>query len=189
MDKKLIYGQGYNKYVRISLPKETTNTVNADFDELLKFIGKYIPYKDKDPIPSAYMAIRKKTNQLLGLDWKNRILRTSKREIASLRFYYKTNDSEHPLFLKMPYKLAYIFKAIILLVDEAKSKGAIIPRELAPLINKTYRLAFYNEQTKAYDAIKARLPIDAEAQHALNGDLHNANSPLNQIFEWGRYYV
>lgn len=189
MDKKLIYGQGYNKYLRISLPKETTNTVNANFDELLKFIGKYIPYKDKDPIPSAYMVIRKKTNQLLGLDWRNQILRTSKREIAALRFYYKNNDLEHPLLIKMPYKLAYIFKAILLLVEEIKAKGVSIPSELTPLINKTYRLAFYSQQTKAYDAIENKLHEDAEAQLALYGDLHNANSPLNQIFEWGRYYV
>lgn len=183
MDKKIIYKEGYNKYLRISLPKEETNIDNVDFDELLKFIGEYMPYKDRDPIPSAYMAIRQKTNQLLGLDWRNHILRTSKREIASLRFFYKSNDSDHPLVVKIPYKLAYIFKAISLLVEEIKSKGGNIPDKLTHLINKTYRLAFYQEQTKAYDAIKDTFPIEAQPQRELNGDLHNPHSSLNQIFK------
>ncbi len=182
MDKKIIYREGYNKYLRISLPKEATNKNNEDFDELLKFIGKYLPYKDRDPIPSAYMAIRLKTNQLLGLDWRNQILKTSKREIASLRFYYKTKDTAHPLTVKIPYKLEYIFKAINLLVDEIKNQGIEIPYRLTHLVDKTYRLAFYQEQTNAYDDIKDNFPLDAEPQRALDGDLHSPQSPLNQIF-------
>ena len=60
MDKKIIFNEGYNKYFRISMPTDTTQSGNDNFEKLLFFIGQHKPYKDKNEIGSAYLAIRKK---------------------------------------------------------------------------------------------------------------------------------
>lgn len=39
MDKKLIFSEGYNKYYRVSLPDETSNSGNTNFDKLLFLLG------------------------------------------------------------------------------------------------------------------------------------------------------
>lgn len=184
MDKKLIFSEGYNKYYRVSLSDETSNSGNTNFDKLLFFIGAHKPYRDRKEIGSAYMAIRQRTNQLLGLNWRNPVLRTSKREVAAIRFYYqKTERNTNKLFVKIPFKVAYIFKAVAQIVEEIRNDGFDIPVELQSLVNKTYLIAFYKEYADAYDSCKKTIPNDMYAQRALSNDFHGLYSPLNAIFK------
>lgn len=182
MDKKIIFNEGYNKYFRVTLPTGTGHNGNDNFEKLLFFIGQHKPYKDREPIGSAYMAIRKKTNSLLGLDWRNVVLRTSKREVASLKRYFNTDETPSSSYVKIPFKVAYIFKAISIIIEEIHQDKVEIDSNLKPFINMTYSNAFYKEYINAYDAIKDDIPVDKSAQRALNGDFHNANSPMNKIF-------
>lgn len=184
MDKKLIFSEGYNKYYRVSLPDETSNSGNVNFNKLLFFIGTHKPYRDRDEIGSAYMVIRQRTNQLLGLDWRNPVLRTSKREVAAIRFYYQRKEKNaNDLFVKIPFKVAYIFKAVALIVEEIHNDGFDIPADLQPLVDQTYLIAFYEEYVDAYDSCRGTIPIDKSAQRALNNDFHGLDSPLNDIFK------
>lgn len=181
MDKKLIFAQGYYKYYKASLPAGMPNSGNENFEKLLSFIGEHKPYKDRNPIGSAYVAIKKKTNGLLGVNWWNPVIKTSNKEIASIRFFYETPDSA--LYVKIPYKIDYIFKAIALVVDEIKTAGAEIPLTLQPLIDKTYLLAFYNPHRSAYILNKDSIDINHEAQKALIDDFESPVGALNQIFK------
>ena len=185
MDKKLIFAEGPNKYYRVSLPDNTSNSGNADFNKLLFFIGTYKQYRDREAIGSAYMAIRQKTNQILGLDWRNPILRTSKREVQAIRFYYqKTENRTTKLYVKIPFKVAYIFKAVAEIVKEIQdTKKVGIPAELQPLVDQTYLIAFYKEYAEAYDNSYNTIPLDMEAPRALNNDFHGTYSPLNAVFK------
>lgn len=181
MDKKLIFAQGYYKYYRASLPIGTPNSGNENFENLLTFIGEQMPYKDRNAIGSAYVAIKKKTNSLLGVNWWNHVIKTSNNEIASIRFFYETTDSI--LYVKIPYKIDYLFKAIALLVDEIKASGAEIPLNLKPLVDKTYLLAFYNPHRSAYSLNKDSIDVKHEAQKALIDDFESPVGALNQIFK------
>lgn len=181
MDKKIIFEQGYYKYYRASLPVGTPNSGNGNFDNLLSFIGEQLPYKDRNAIGSAYVAIKKRTNSLLGVNWWNPIIKTSNNEIASIRFFYETSDSV--LYVKIPYKIDYLFKAIALLLDEIKASGAEVPLSLQPLVDKTYLLAFYNPHRSAYILNKESIDINNEAQKALIDDFESPVGALNQIFK------
>ena len=181
MDKALIVKEGTNKYYYTSLPKEITSLfVNDNFEKLLDFIGKHRPYKNRNNIGSAYVIIRKKTNELLGLNKRNLILKTSKKEIASIRFYYIDDDND--TYVKIPFKIAYIFEAIINIVEDIEKEGIALPDDLIALTGKTYLNTFYQKHVDAYDACFNKIPIEEEAQRALNSDFHSNESPLNKEF-------
>lgn len=184
MDKQLILSEGYNKYYRVSLPNDTLNSENVNFDKLLFFIGTHRPYHNRNEIGSAYMAIRQRTNELLKLDWRNPVLRTSKREVAAIRVYYKQKSKNAgSLFVKIPFKVAYIFKAVAQIVEEIHNDGFNIATELQPLVDKTYLIAFYKEHADAYDSCRKDIPTNMQAQRALNDDFHGLYSPLNAVFK------
>ncbi len=182
MEKRLIVKEKVFKYYRVSLPLETPNSGNVNFEKLLNFIGTHKPYLDRNPIGSAYMIIRQKTDQILELRTRNPILKTSKREIAAIRLYYKNIINTRRIYVKIPFKVAYIFKAIVQIIEEIHNDGYEIPSELIPFVDTTYLAAFYKEYADAYDDCRDDIPIDKEAERALNGDFHDENSPLNSIF-------
>ena len=184
MEKRLIFAEGCNKYYKASLPTGISNYGNENFYKLLQFIGMHRPYGDKNEIGSAYIVIRQRTNQLLGLSWSNRVLRTSKREVVALRRYFnKGGKNSEELFVKIPFKVAYIFMAIAQIIEEIHSAGFDIPTSLKSLVNETYSKAFYKEYVNAYDNSKDDIPEDKAAQKALNNDFHGPFSPLNTVFK------
>ncbi len=186
MERYLIIEQGYNKYFKIALPVNSPASENLNVEKLLIFIGEHLPYRDRNAVGSAYMAIREKTNELLKIDWRNHIVRTSKREVASIKKIYHSilkNDIGGNTYIKIPYKLEHIFKAIIIIIKEIHDNGYDIPQELAPLVNKTYLLAFYHRHCEAYDEIYPEIPMSKFAQRALNDDLHGPFSSLQTIFK------
>ena len=185
MRKQLIFEQGYQKYYKIRLPNNVVGNTNVNAEALFEFIGKYRPYRDRGEIGSAYKQIRIKTDKALNLTAMDGVLRTSKREVASVLTYYKClTNIEHfnELYVKIPYKIVYIFNAIKELVDEILSEGYSIPLTLTPLIGLTYQLAFYKNHKDAYDAADPNTMI-CEAQRELKNDFERIDSPFMQKFK------
>ena len=185
MDRELILRAGMNKYFKAALPMVQYQSENANFDELLEFIGKHNRTGRKNDIGSAYVAIRKKTDELLGLTGTHSAAKTSKREVSSIRFYYNRisiMEVENGKFVKIPFKIAYIFRAIDLIVNDICAAGHEIPICLKKYIHKTYSDSFYSVHVQAYDYCRTDIPIDKVAPRALNDDLHGAFSPLNDKF-------
>lgn len=85
MERKLIMKQGYNKYFKIALPVNAPECEHPDIEKLFIFIGTHMTYANRNAVGSAYAAIKEKTNKLLRLERNNRIVKTSKREIASVK--------------------------------------------------------------------------------------------------------
>ena len=191
MKKEYIFNEGHNKYFKVPIKLEDKDSIetrlNTDFDKLLFFIGQNRPYKNRNEYGSAYIAIKQKTNELLGLTKKDLILRTSKKEIASIRYYYKNlniqENNKSPYVVKIPFKLEYIFRAIVILVEEIESKGIDIPDNLKHLVKQLYKTAFYNKQKEAYNDKYTTIPERFIAQRALHDDFDNPDSSLNRVFQ------
>ncbi len=178
MNKKTIEQEGMNKYYRVDVLDNTIST-NVEFEQLLIFIGETMPQKNKDAIGSAYYRIREKTNSIMKCGQWPSVMRTSKYEIKAIRMYYKNG---HKTYTKIPFKIAWIFYAISLLIDEIKQTGIAIPSNLQHFVNLTYAAAFYQTQITAYDAIHDEIPSGEVARLALYGDFHDAGSPMNTCF-------
>lgn len=183
MNKQLIFTEGYNKYYKVELPDQSSNINNDSFNKLLYFIGTYRPHNNRNEIGSAYVIIRQRTDGLLDLNGKHPVLKTSKREIAAIRFYYRKKDDKKNLYAKIPFKIAFIFKAIVTIVEEIEKDGHEIPEYLVEFINQTYLKAFYKEYAQAYDNCIKTIPVEEKAQCALKDDFHGRFSPLNSIFK------
>jgi hypothetical protein len=191
MKKEYIIKEGHNKYFKVPIKleeKDSSETrLNAEFDKLLLFIGKNKPYKNRNEYGSAYIAIKQKTNALLGLTKKDLMLKTSKREIASIRFYYKNlniqENDKSPYVVKIPFKLEYIFRAIVILVEEIESEGIDIPNNLQHLVNQLYKTAFYNKQKEAYNDKYPTIPERFLALRAFHDDFDTPDSSLNKVFQ------
>lgn len=185
MDRNIIYKQGCYKYYKVALLSNVIKENNVDMDVLLTFIGKHMPYRDRNEIGSAYVRIREIVNTTLNLKKSDGFLYTSKREVASIRKYYKyllKQESHSTKYVMIPYKIAYIFSAIIQLVEIIHNQGIDYPSEIKNLIGKEYKVAFYNDHMEAY---YASFPISPNqtAQLALKSDFEGAFSPLNHIFQ------
>ncbi len=179
MNKRIIEQEGMNKYFRVEVTDNTMCT-NHEFEQLLEFIGKTMPQKNKGDIGSAYYRIREKTNSIMKCGQWPSVMRTSKYEIKAIRMYCKNG---HKTYTKIPFKIAWIFYAISLLIDEIKQKGNVIPSNLQRFVNSTYAVAFYKTQINAYDAIHDEIPSDETARLALHGDFHDPGSPMNMCFQ------
>ena len=189
MRKELIFSENSNKYYKVPLYLNKDNTeyrCNTNFENLLFFIGQHRPCDNKNEIGSAYAIIREKTNELLGVSKKDFMRRTSKKEIASLRYFYKNlnikKHEEFPFIAKIPFKLEYIFRAIIMILEEIEAEGNVIPRNLEHLVNQTYKTAFYKQQKEAYEERFGEIPIRFKAQRAIKDDFDSPNSSLNKKF-------
>ncbi len=184
MNKKHIINQGYYKYFNVDVVDKESFS-GDDFDKLLEFIGRNRNYGRQTDKGNGYFAIRKRTDEILGLGKRYYYLKTSKREVASLRKIYISIDGNTHNCIKIPYKLWYIFQAVCELVEDIEKEGNDIPEELKKLVGKTYKEAFYEMQANAYNIFRRNNGINGE-QHAANhikDDLENHTSPLNKIFK------
>lgn len=174
-----------HKYFKATLPMVQYQSQNTSFSKLLEFIGEHKRIGSRNAIGSAYIAIKNKTDELLGLSGNYTVTKTSKKEVASIRFYYNRSlivKSDNERFVKIPFKIAYIFKAIDILVKDICDAGHEIPIDLLEYVHKTYRESFYSVHVEAYDNCRNDIPISMVTQRALNDDLHGAFSPLNSQF-------
>lgn len=140
------------RYVCIRLDSHTERYENTNFTELLKYIGKHYPINDRNPIGCAYVKIRKETDRLLCVSWgHNWKLRTSKNEVKSIRLakYCLFEDRKNHYYIKIPYKISYIFTAVINIIAEL-SKEYPLPAELKDCVGKAYGFSFYSLHTSEY---------------------------------------
>lgn len=178
---------GLFKYMWIEIPEQY---VNYNFSELLKFIDSYSEYYEKcKPYGNAYQRIKEVSNRLYGVGrYSNPKLKTSKREIRSI-LQSVTSKVNGRYYIKIPYKIAYIFNAIVLIVDEIITNNGIkmLPPTLKNTIGLTYRAAFYMHHTTVYDVwfeVLRKNNVDRrgyELKYNLNDDLHSERNALSVI--------
>ena len=148
------------KYARFEVRQSNTKYINPDFEELLAFIGENVNLGKPRALSNAYLAIRQTTDMLLKARWQNWNLKTSKKEISSIRmcFLAVRNYSVERSRLMIPFKVEYIFQAIILLVAMIrKDFGVAIPVSLHPLINSLYKASFYKFHIDTYNSALPRI--------------------------------
>ena len=151
-------------YVRIRLDNQKERYQNDNFTKLLEYIGKCYPIANRNAIGCAYKVIQKETNRLLHVSLKkNWDLRTSKKEISSIRQarYWIVEKTGRHYYLRIPYKISYIFTAICNIVREISPKTPI-PIELRDCINHAYGYSFYAYYITNYD-IMYRLKFRQDA--------------------------
>lgn len=176
------------RYVRIRLDRWTDRYENKNFTYLLQYIGEHYPINGRNPIGCAYKKIQKETDNLLHVSWGcNWELRTSKREISSIRLakYWLIEKKENHYYIRIPYKISYIFTAISNIVFDLSNREPI-PEELKACINTAYGLSFYKLHIEEYDRMyMQKFKEDANLSDAqkypslLHDEFH---SPIN-IFQ------
>lgn len=178
--KDLILLIGQMKYYRIDV---YDNYDNKNFRLLLEFIGNNFDY-GRNNDGNAYRAICIEANKLLGC-WRGapKNLKVSKKEIKTISSTITNNRGK--VCLKIPYKISYIFKAIINIVEKIKSdKNIKLPKELKHVYNLTYGIAFYSEHICQYKG-KYQEILDHdkdEPGHKLKKELHNDFESYNSVF-------
>lgn len=173
MKKEYIIESGYHKYCKVG-PVAVHNDTNVKIDALLTYIGENRPHGNRTPIGSAYVEIMDRTNKLLGFSRRDLIMRTRKREVAAIRRYFLQNStlSEPQYEAKIPFKLAWIFRAIVELVEEIQeNNNSPLPASLKIYNDKSYRDAFYHEVYGAYRAVHQTFTIGTPSAR-LDGDFH-----------------
>lgn len=178
---------GLFKYMWIEIPEQY---VNYNFSELLQFIDSYSEYYEKcKPYGNAYQRIKEVANRLYGVGrYSNPKLKTSKRELRSI-LHSVTSKINGKQYIKIPYKIAYVFKAIVLIVDEIKELNNIekLPSSLESTVGLTYSAAFYAYHTTVYDVwreVFRKNNFDGrgyELKNKLNDDLHSERNALSVI--------
>ncbi|MBS5363088.1 hypothetical protein [Butyribacter intestini] len=163
---------------------ESDSYSNVRFAELLEFIDKYYVYGKKYPYGNAYYVIRKKANELYGIRRYAPVkLRISKHEVRAILHSVETAIMRRK-YLKIPYKVSYIFKAIVLLVEEIEKNNNIkLPEELGFTMGLTYGTAFFDKYIDIYDGYYDRFQnryfdgnIGYKLKMALYDDFHSDGS-------------
>lgn len=140
------------KYITIELEGELTRYRNEHFEDLLIYIGAHYPAGTRNEIGCAYKKIKEKTDELLLVSKRNnRRIKTSKREIASIRQakYSLIKSTDEHYYIRIPYKVSFIFAAIISIVDEISREDSS-PAILRDCIGHTYRENFYEKHISEY---------------------------------------
>lgn len=175
------------KYLWLQISEEYSN---INFSFLLDFIEKYSDYGKDNRYGNAYYIIRKESNRLLGVGrYSPSKLKISKHEIKSIRssFISKLNGKQ---YIRIPYKISYIFKAIISIVANIKKEHNVsLSSDLQHTINLTYRIAFYEKYVEIYDTFFQdiqELSLDNKGywlKAELYNDFHSEGSVFHTIVQ------
>lgn len=191
--KKLYLEKSLAKYICFEVDEEIAKTSVDNFENLLNYIGTNIDYGKDYYAGNAYLAIRKKTDEILGIqNFKISKLRTSKQEVKSIRQCFKRKFiRRNKYIMKIPFKVSFIFEAIILLVSDI-NKEKPVPQNLLPLIGLSYGIAFYKKYIDEYmehlDEIKDDYNNDPDnptlkCRIELQNDFNSLSSPFAIRFQ------
>lgn len=192
MTKKDI-AKSLTKYIRFEVDEDVALQGLDNFEHLLKYIGENLDFGRAYYAGNAYIAIKERTNEILGVqNLKISRLRTSKNEVKSIRQCFKIVGFKRGKYLmKIPFKVIFIFRAIVSLVSDI-SKEKPIPQDLLPVVGLSYGIAFYNKYITEYsehvDEIRKNLDEDPlnptlKCQAELQNDFISMDSPFMAIFE------
>lgn len=163
------------KYAKVEIHKKDRAALGNHLEEILFYIDEHSKYNRVNEHGNAYKEIRVRAKQILGRN----DTKFSKREIKSLITYYickKTGEN----YIRIPYKLDYIFKAIFSLVDEYEKEYPLSP-SLKQYVGQIRRECFYNEQSRAYKAWYED-NASSELHEELLQDMFGEKSSLNKKF-------
>ncbi len=172
-------------YLWLQIPEQYSN---INFSLLLDFIEYYSDFGKDNRYGNAYYIIRKEANKFFGVGrYSPRKLKISKYEIKSLRNSY-TSKLNGKQYLKIPYKISYIFKAIISIIENIKIQNNVeLSPDLQHTLNLTYRIAFYEKYVATYDAFYQeilKLNFNSSGYRLkaeLHNDFHSEGSVLNTV--------
>lgn len=161
-------------YVNLELLDGQAENVGINLSIVYMYIDQHKNMGSIFPYGNAYKIIRLRATQLTN---RNDI-KISKREVSSLINYkffpYLKN------YIKIPYKLHYIFLAIFQILSELEEQNPL-PTELKNFLETDCRKLFYSIQSELYkEWIKDnmnKLTID------LYHDIFAANSILSKKFK------
>ena len=190
--KKSYIEKTLTKYIRFEVNEDIALKGLDNFEHLLEYIGENMDFGRDYYAGNAYVAIKKRTNEILGVqNWKTSKLRTSKYEIKSIRQCLKKIGFKKGKYLmKIPFKVTYIFEAIISLVNDI-SREKPIPQNLLSIAGLSYGVAFYSKYIDEYlehlDEIKNDFNEDPlnptlRCRVELQNDFTAISSPFMVIF-------
>lgn len=190
--KKSYIEKTLTKYIRFEVNEDIALKGLDNFEHLLEYIGENMDFGRDYYAGNAYVAIKKRTNEILGVqNWKTSKLRTSKYEIKSIRQCFKKIGFKKGKYLmKIPFKVTYIFEAIISLVNDI-SREKPIPQNLLSIAGLSYGVAFYSKYIDEYlehlDEIKNDFNEDPlnptlRCRVELQNDFTAISSPFMVIF-------
>lgn len=167
--KKITY-----PYVNIQLPDEdTAEKIGVNLSKLYLYIDEHKENEGGFQYGYAYKVIKDEANRLMGRNDK----KISKRQVAALRKYFTLLGTNK--YIKIPYMLHYIFKAVLEIVDSLIVLDPL-PDDLAVFVGKVRRDIFYSEQSGLYRDWYRR--NRNELTRGLNDDIFAGNSVLSKNF-------
>lgn len=181
------------KYIRFEVEEDIAKKDLDNFENLLKYIGNNIDFGRDNYAGNAYLAIIRRTNEILGLQ-NPRInrLRTTKSEVKSIRLCSEKKILKNGKYImKIPFKVSYIFEAIISLINDI-TKDTPIPHDLIPFIGLSYGIAFYSKYISEYrdhyeevkeDFNKNPFSASCKCKIELKNDFTSMDSPFIVIFQ------
>lgn len=161
-------------YINIKVSDDKlAEKIGVNLSKLYLYIGEHKNMGRVSTYGNAYKAIRLRANRLLG---RNDV-KISKREVVSLRKYKTILGGTK--YIKIPYKLFYIFKAIFQIVDELKIEYPLSD-ELENFVGKVRRDIFYQVQSELYSEwYKANKD---DLTRGLHDDIFAGNTILSKEF-------
>lgn len=134
----------YN-YADVALKEEQAEKIGIHLRKIYSYIDENVNMGRRFKYGNAYKAIRERAKRISG----RQDVRFSKKEVAAL-INYKTKRFGHDEYVKIPYKVDYIFRAIFEIVDELK-QDCPFPAEIEICVGKIRRECFYDIQSHMYE--------------------------------------
>ena len=173
-------------YVKLHV-NDKDKVIQEELESLFTYINDHVgkEYTSIYKNGKAFKAIRETANRITG---RNDI-KIRKREVASLiRIYVKkfplSNHGEY--YIKIPYKLDYIFRAIFEIVSRIEMENPL-PKDLEVVLGKIRRDVFYLKQSQLYETdiknfMNKKEYDENKIYKALYNDIFTMNASLSQKF-------
>ncbi len=161
-------------YINIRLTDEDMAArVGVNLSSLYLYIDSHVNLGRLFEYGNAYKAIKEKAKELTGRG----DVKISKRQVASLRKYFTILGTNK--YIKIPYRLYYIFKAIFEIVDVLRITYPL-PTDLEVFVGQMRREIFYSEQSELFDEWYRQ--NRNELTRGLHDDIFAGNSVLSENF-------
>ena len=162
-------------YVNIEVQNEAdAEKIGINLKKLYLYIDQHVNMGRTHKFGNALKAIRMRATRMMGRG----DMRVSKREVWSL---VRCGSIWRKRYIKVPYKMFFIFKAIFEIVDELKIAYPL-PADLKNFVGKMRRDCFYDEQVKAYKNWYGQTENKNLRRKALLDDMDSEDSILSDLF-------